>query len=178
MKGKTVIITGAASGIGKATAELFAKEGANVVVSDVNEIAAKVVAEDIVSNGGKAVFIKTDVSKPEEMEKLVESAYAEVDRADLRVIHCDLWHDNIKLHQGSLCPLDFEDTVWGFRAHDIAMAMLDLLETVGEEQYHDLFKAFRRGYEVKMDWPGDPIGPFQVGRLLWKINWVARFESV
>jgi hypothetical protein len=89
-----------------------------------------------------------------------------------------LWHDNIKLHQGSLCPLDFEDTVWGFRAHDIAMAMLDLLETVGEEQYHDLFKAFRRGYEVKMDWPGDPIGPFQVGRLLWKINWVARFESV
>jgi hypothetical protein len=66
--------------------------------------------------------------------------------------------------------------VWGYRAHDIAMAMLDLLETVGEESYPDLLKAFRRGYEAKMGWPEDPIEPFQVGRLLWKINWVARFE--
>lgn len=85
MKGKTVIITGAASGIGKATAELFAKEGANVVVSDVNEIAAKVVSEDIVSNGGKAVFIKTDVSKPEEMEKLVEFAVKTYGKLDIAV---------------------------------------------------------------------------------------------
>jgi Ser/Thr protein kinase RdoA (MazF antagonist) len=110
------------------------------------------------------------------MDRLVKSAYAGVDRADLRVIHCDLWHDNIKLHKGRLYPFDFEDTVWGFRAHDIAMAMLDLLETVGEESYPDLLKAFRRGYEAKMGWPEDPIEPFQVGRLLWKINWVARFE--
>lgn len=85
MKGKTVIITGAASGIGKATAELFAKEGANVVVSDINETAAKVVAEDIVSNGGKAVFIKTDVSKPEEMEKLVEFAVKTYGKLDIAV---------------------------------------------------------------------------------------------
>lgn len=112
----------------------------------------------------------------ERMDRLVRSAYAGVDRADLRVIHCDLWHDNIKLHQGRLYPFDFEDTVWGFRAHDIAMAMLDLLETVGEEPFPDLLGAFRRGYEAKMVWPMDPIEPFQVGRLLWKINWVARFE--
>jgi len=85
MRGKTVIITGAASGIGKATAELFAKEGANVVVSDINEIAAKVVAEDIVSNGGKAVFIKTDVSKPEEMEKLVDFAVETYGNLDIAV---------------------------------------------------------------------------------------------
>jgi Ser/Thr protein kinase RdoA (MazF antagonist) len=110
------------------------------------------------------------------MEELVESAYSEVDRSDLRVIHCDLWHDNIKLHQGRLYPFDFEDTVWGFRAHDIAMAMLDLLETVGEVPYPDLLRAFRRGYETKMPWPENPIEPFQVGRLLWKINWVARFQ--
>ena len=64
----------------------------------------------------------------ERMHRHVEDAYAAVDRSDLRVIHCDLWHDNIKLHRGVLHPLDFEDTVWGFRAHDIAMAMLDLLE--------------------------------------------------
>jgi Ser/Thr protein kinase RdoA (MazF antagonist) len=104
----------------------------------------------------------------------VESAYAAIDRSDLRVIHCDLWHDNIKLHHGVLHPLDFEDTVWGFRAHDIAMAMLDLLEDTDEKQYAILLAAFRRGYEAHMAWPDDPFEPFQIGRLLWKINWVAR----
>lgn len=104
----------------------------------------------------------------------VESAYAAIDRSDLRVIHCDLWHDNIKLYLGVLHPLDFEDTVWGFRAHDIAMAMLDLLEDTDEARYSVLLKAFRRGYQAHMAWPDDPIEPFQIGRLLWKINWVAR----
>jgi len=103
----------------------------------------------------------------------VESAYAAIDRSDLRVIHCDLWHDNIKLYRGVLHPLDFEDTVWGFRAHDIAMAMLDLLEDTDEGQYTVLLEAFRRGYQAHMAWPDDPIEPFQIGRLLWKINWVA-----
>jgi Ser/Thr protein kinase RdoA (MazF antagonist) len=104
----------------------------------------------------------------------VESTYAAIDRSDLRVIHCDLWHDNIKLFRGVLHPLDFEDTVWGFRAHDIAMAMLDLLEDTDEVRYAVLLEAFRQGYEAHLAWPEDPIEPFQVGRLLWKINWVAR----
>jgi len=106
----------------------------------------------------------------------IESAYAAIDRSDLRVIHCDLWHDNIKLHRGVLQPIDFEDTVWGFRAHDIAMAMLDLLEDTDEARYAALLPAFRRGYEAGMAWPEDPIEPFQIGRLLWKINWVALCE--
>ena len=106
----------------------------------------------------------------------VESAYAAVDRRDLRVIHCDLWHDNIKLYRGALHPLDFEDTVWGFRAHDIAMAMLDLLEDTDEARYSILLEAFRRGYTAHMPWPDAPIEPFQAGRLLWKINWVARHQ--
>lgn len=110
----------------------------------------------------------------ERMHEHVEGAYAAIDRSDLRVIHCDLWHDNIKLHRGVLHPLDFEDTVWGFRSHDIAMAMLDLLEDNGENQYPELLAAFRSGYESSLQWPKDPIEPFQIGRLLWKINWVAR----
>jgi NAD(P)-dependent dehydrogenase (short-subunit alcohol dehydrogenase family) len=71
MKNKTVIVTGAASGIGKATAELFAKHGANVVISDIQEVEGKSTTESIVAGGGKASFFKTDVSKPEEMEALV-----------------------------------------------------------------------------------------------------------
>jgi len=112
----------------------------------------------------------------ERMHRHVEAVYAAIDRSDLRVIHCDLWHDNIRLHQGVLYPLDFEDTVWGFRAHDIAMAMLDLLEVTDEARYAVLLAAFRRGYEAGMAWPDDRIEPFQIGRLLWKINWVARFQ--
>ena len=114
----------------------------------------------------------------ERMHQHVESAYAAIDRLDLRVIHCDLWHGNIKLHHGALHPIDFEDTVWGFRAHDIAMAMLDLLEDTDETRYATLLAAFRRGYEVGLAWPADSIEPFQIGRLLWKINWVARRQPL
>jgi hypothetical protein len=56
------------------------------------------------------------------------------------------------------------------------MAMLDLLETTGDARYAVLLAAFRRGYEAHLPWPGEPLEPFQVGRLLWKLNWVARFQ--
>jgi len=54
--------------------------------------------------------------------------------------------------------------------------MLDLLETTGETRYGGLLAAFRRGYEAGMAWPDNPMEPFQIGRLLWKINWVARYQ--
>lgn len=111
------------------------------------------------------------------MHSLVEGAYERIDRADLRVIHCDLWHDNIKLHHGRLHPFDFEDTITGFRSHDIAMAMLDLLEATGDERYPVLLAAFRRGYERLLDWPEDPLEPLQTGRILWKLNYIARFHG-
>ncbi len=112
----------------------------------------------------------------ERMHQHVEAAYAQVNRSDLRIIHCDLWHGNIKLHHGLLHPLDFEDTIWGFRAHDIAMGMLDLLEATDDERYPGLLAAFREGYEYHMPWTEDRIEPFQIGRLLWTINWVVRFD--
>lgn len=105
----------------------------------------------------------------------VNSEYARLDGGDLRVIHCDLWHENVKLDHGRLRPFDFEDTVWGYRAHDIAMGMLDLLETVGAARYGDLFAAFRQGYERLLDWPEGKLAVLQIGRLLWKANYVARF---
>ncbi|TVQ28119.1 MAG: hypothetical protein EA382_02405 [Spirochaetaceae bacterium] len=110
------------------------------------------------------------------MHRLVKAAYASIDPGDLRVIHCDLWHDNIKIHNGALCPFDFEDTVLGYRAHDIAMAMLDLLESTDEQRYPRLLAAFRSGYQASLSWPDDPIEPFQIGRLLWKLNWIANEE--
>jgi Ser/Thr protein kinase RdoA (MazF antagonist) len=134
--------------------------------------------ENLVTGGGRAgppagVLSAEARELLDRVDQAVVGAYAAIDRSDLRVIHCDLWHDNVKLHRGALHPFDFEDTVWGFRAHDIAMAMLDLLESTDESRYSALLPAFRRGYEAHLAWPADPIEPLQVGRLLWKVNWVA-----
>lgn len=71
MKNKTVIITGAGSGLGKAIALKFAKNGANVIVSDINEEAGKKVVEEISRNSGEAFFIKADSSRAEDNKKLV-----------------------------------------------------------------------------------------------------------
>lgn len=111
------------------------------------------------------------------MRQRVESAYAALDPADLRVIHCDLWHDNIKIHKGVLYPFDFEDTIWGYRLHDIAMAMLDLYEDIGEsEHYEALLAAFRRGYETHLAWPDGDMTLLQIGRILWRINFYTRYS--
>lgn len=104
----------------------------------------------------------------------VEAEYASFDRADLRVIHCDLWHDNIKVHCGALCPFDFEDTIWGFRLHDIAMAMLDLREVVSQDRYERLLNCFREGYETLLDWPAGNMDVLQAGRILWRMNHIKR----
>jgi Ser/Thr protein kinase RdoA (MazF antagonist) len=104
----------------------------------------------------------------------VEAEYASFDRADLRVIHCDLWHDNIKVHRGELCPFDFEDTIWGFRLHDIAMAMLDLREVVVEATYARLLDCFREGYELLLEWPAGNMDALQAGRILWRMNFIKR----
>lgn len=85
MKNKTVIVTGAASGIGKATAELFANQGANVVVSDIQEAEGEAAVKNIIANGGVASFFKTDVSQPAEMEALVNFAIKTYSKLDYAV---------------------------------------------------------------------------------------------
>src|SRR5690606_6941338 len=71
---KTAIVTGAASGIGKAIATLYAKEGAQVVVSDLDEAGGKETVDEITRAGGKAIFFKADSSSPEDNKRLVEEA--------------------------------------------------------------------------------------------------------
>jgi Ser/Thr protein kinase RdoA (MazF antagonist) len=101
------------------------------------------------------------------------------DPAGLRVIHHDLWHGNIKIYRGRLHPLDFEDTVWGYPAQDIAMALQDLMLEVPPERFEPLQSALRQGYESQAAWPEaypGEIDIFRAGRMLWVANYVARFE--
>jgi NAD(P)-dependent dehydrogenase (short-subunit alcohol dehydrogenase family) len=68
---KTAIITGGASGIGRAIAIGFAKEGAHIAIGDINEEGAKSVAKEIAALGRKAIAVRADVSNPSEIETLV-----------------------------------------------------------------------------------------------------------
>ena len=74
--GKTVIITGAGSGIGRATALIFAREGANVVCADVNEKGARTTAEEVNGKGSQALAVKVDVTRRGEVSAMVERAIA------------------------------------------------------------------------------------------------------
>src|SRR5438876_204728 len=80
---KAAIITGSASGMGQAAAELFASEGASVVVTDINEKAGAETAQTIRDNGGNAIFVKADVTRENEVQSLVETTIETFGRIDV-----------------------------------------------------------------------------------------------
>jgi NAD(P)-dependent dehydrogenase (short-subunit alcohol dehydrogenase family) len=83
LAGKVAIITGAASGIGRATALLFSKEGANVVLADMSEEALNDVAAAIRAQGGEIVARKTNVAVEEEVKELIDFALASYSQVDI-----------------------------------------------------------------------------------------------
>lgn len=79
--GKVVLITGAATGIGRATALAFAEQGARVIIGDVSEEAADTVAE-LQRLGSEALFVRTDVSDPASVEALIQTTVERFGRLD------------------------------------------------------------------------------------------------
>jgi len=83
MEGKVAIVTGGSTGIGRATALAFAKEGARVVVANARNVeGGKQVAQAIRDGGGEAIFVRTDVSKAEEVAALVAETVDTYGRLD------------------------------------------------------------------------------------------------
>lgn len=73
VKNKVAIVTGGASGLGKSSAILLAREGAKIVITDVDDENGTKVVQDIKNDGGEAIFIKQDVSKEEEWKMVIET---------------------------------------------------------------------------------------------------------
>jgi NAD(P)-dependent dehydrogenase (short-subunit alcohol dehydrogenase family) len=82
LQGKVALVTGASSGIGKSIALLYAREGARVVLSDVNREAGEQAAVEIQRGGGEALFVAADVSEPAECQRLVQAAVERFGRLD------------------------------------------------------------------------------------------------
>lgn len=116
LKDKIAIVTGSSSGIGKATAELFAKEGATVVVVARRKDRLDELVATIVKNGGKAFAITANLTVKEECEKVVEQTIKEFGRIDVLVNNAgivdkhtpairvtdQLWKDVVDINQTSV----------------------------------------------------------------------------
>ncbi len=111
------------------------------------------------------------------IEEAFERLYA--DPAELRVIHNDLHHNNVKIHRGCLHPFDFEHTMWGYPVQDLAVALDGLMARSARDKLEPLQRALRAGYENRIEWPErdeGQIDTFRAGRTLWVANYVAQFE--
>lgn len=85
LEGKVAVVTGAASGMGKAIAELYAEEGAKVVLADLNLEGVEKVAAEVTNKGGTAQAIKVNVAESLDIEKMIDTAVSEYGTLDILV---------------------------------------------------------------------------------------------
>lgn len=107
MAGKVALITGAATGIGRASAELFAREGARLVLADLNVEQGEALAAELRGAGHEAVFVQTNVAKAEECERMVAVALESFGRLDAAF-------NNAGISDGPLPPgtIDYPLELW------------------------------------------------------------------
>ena len=84
LEGKSAIVTGAGSGIGKATARRFAREGATVICAELNQDSNEATVAEICAAGGRAEAVTTDVTRDEDAANLVAPAVSTVERVERR----------------------------------------------------------------------------------------------
>lgn len=93
LKNKVAVITGAGQGIGKTTAHLFAREGASIIVADINLEHAQTTANEITANGGKAIAVNVNVASLKECEALAKTAVEKFGTIDILVNNAGITRD-------------------------------------------------------------------------------------
>ena len=101
--GKAAIVTGAASGIGRATAQVLAREGASVCIADVDAAGGRQVADEIAASGGEAIFVRTDVGARADVIEMFERTEEAFGRVD--IVH----NNAIWFRHGTATELDEKD---------------------------------------------------------------------
>lgn len=92
LEGKVAVITGGSSGIGRESALLFAKEGARIVVADVNDAGGQETVDMVTQAGGEATYVRTDVSKTVECEQMVATAESDFGQLDILFNNAGIMH--------------------------------------------------------------------------------------
>lgn len=104
-KGKVVIVTGAGKGLGRAISVAFAREGAVVVLAEIDTVTGKETESEINSSGGSAYFIRTDVRQPNEIVDLVKETFDRSGRIDILI-------NNAGIGSNLVSPLDLPVEAW------------------------------------------------------------------
>jgi NAD(P)-dependent dehydrogenase (short-subunit alcohol dehydrogenase family) len=99
LKNKVGIVTGGGSGIGRATSLAMSKAGASLVIGNRDAVKGEEVVRLIEQGGGRAVFQKTDVSKPDDVKALVARAVSEFGRLDLAFNNAGMDGEQVPLHE-------------------------------------------------------------------------------
>ncbi|HQI20994.1 MAG TPA: SDR family NAD(P)-dependent oxidoreductase, partial [Leptospiraceae bacterium] len=95
IKGATVVITGAAGGLGKAMSFAFADAGAVVVISDLREDSLAAAVNEVEARGGKAIAVTADTSKEADAERLMKEAVSRTGRLDVAVLNAGILRDGL-----------------------------------------------------------------------------------
>lgn len=122
LDGRVAVVTGGAQGIGRGISRRFAREGAKVVVADIAEDAGRQVAGDLEGLGGAGLFVRTDVSRRDEVEGMVAAALETWGRLDVVVNDAIALSPHVRLEDKTDEMFDFSlkvgfyATLWAMRA--------------------------------------------------------------